>query len=94
MEAVGVLGRVDGGDDLVLVQRFGQRQLDQNGVDVGTPVKFGYLGQHGRRAGPGRKKVLLEMDVGAGAGLFLESNVKAGGRVVADQDHGQAGRSA
>jgi len=40
VEAVDVLVRVDRGDDLVLVDLLGQRQLHQDAVDVGSALSF------------------------------------------------------
>ena len=78
----------------MVVDVCGQRQLDQDAVDAGVVVQRLDTGQ---QFGLGHRGIVLlqhRMKARVLAGLDLVAHIDLGGRVVADQDHGQAGRGA
>ena len=91
MEAVDILGRIDGDQDLGRVELLGQRQLDQDAVDRGVGVEApDQLQQLGLR------RILGELVVEARHAEFdrelaLAADVDLAGRIGAHQHRGQAG---
>ena len=91
VESVDILQRRDPLDDRPLVDVPRQGHLDEDAVDgrVGVePVdrrqQFGLGPDVGRRS-------TIAVHPGPGAGLLLAADVHLAGRIVADQDDGQAG---
>src|SRR5829696_7646960 len=89
VEAVDVLGRVDGVLDLDRVQPGRQRQLDQDAVDLLVGVEPGHRGQHVPLGGVGRQLDPPRPDPRPLGRPLLGADIDAGGLVVADQHRGQ-----
>ncbi|MNN01984.1 hypothetical protein D3C81_1146200 [compost metagenome] len=90
MEAVDVLGRVDGLQHRGLVDVLGQRQLHQDAVHAGVGIQLGDQRQHLGGAGLGRQAVFQRADTRLAGAQHLVAHVDVAGRVVADQHHRQA----
>jgi hypothetical protein len=93
-EAVDVLLDRDGGDDLLRVDVLGHGHLHQDAVDAGVGIERGDAGQ---QVGFGQAGVVLlhhRAQAVVLAGLDLVAHIDRAGRVLTDQDHGQAGLSA
>ena len=90
MEAVDVLVGVDRGDDLLLVDMLGQRQLHENAIDRGISVE---LLDHRQQIGLGRfgwQLVLEAVHARFHRALALGADIDLACRVLAHQHHGQA----
>jgi hypothetical protein len=61
---------------------------------VGIGIELGDALEHHRRIDVGRIHVLQRAHAGLLAGGDLVAHIDGGGRVFADQDHGEAGRDA
>ncbi len=95
VETVHVLVRVDGPDYPVGVHPGGQGQLDQNAVDVASPVgEVQHRVKHRLLRGVGGQAQGLGVDARLGTGLLLVADIDRRGRIVAHQHHPQAGNSA
>ena len=94
VEAVDVLGRVDGVDDGVFVDLFGQGQLHQDAVDAGIGVELLDLGQDLGVAGGIGHAELEAFHAGLDRLLALGADIDLAGRVLAHQDHRQPRRDA
>ena len=93
-EAVDVLRRVDRGDHLVLVDLLGQRQLDEDPVDLVVGVQLGDQREQLvlRRLGVELVVDRAHPDLLGGAGACCDVDLR--GRVVADQHGREPGRAA
>ncbi|MNT93800.1 hypothetical protein D3C72_2353580 [compost metagenome] len=89
MEAVDVLGRVDGLQHRGFVDVLGQRQLHQDAVHRGVAIQLGDQRQHLGGAGLGRQAVFEGADARLAGAQHLVAHVHVAGRVVADQHHRQ-----
>ena len=92
--AVHILGGGNGLDHALRVDVFGQRHLHQDAVDAGVEVERLNAGQQIRLAQRGIVFLENRVDTGLGAGLDLVAHIHGRRRIVADQDHRQAGSHA
>ena len=92
MQAVDILGRIDGVDDGFGVDRFRQRQLHENAVHRGIAVELcDQRQQIGLRDVGGQ--LVLERGHAGGLGLLvLAADIDLAGGIVADQHHRKARR--
>ncbi len=91
VEAVHVLGRVDGEQHLGLVDVARQGQLHEDAVDGRVLVVPVDAGKQFRLGGVRRQGHLLGVDAEGVGGAVLGRHVRLGGRVLAHQDRHQAG---
>ena len=91
VEAVDVLVRIDRAEHGAGVDVLGQRHLAEDAVDLGIGVEPGDQRQQRVLRGLGRQAVLERADADLLAGLDLAADIDLARRIVADQDHGEAG---
>ncbi|MGY3032469.1 hypothetical protein ACVIIV_001639 [Bradyrhizobium sp. USDA 4354] len=90
MQAIDILGRIDGVDDGLGVQPLRQRQLHENAVHGGIAVELCDQRQQIALRDVGRQLV-LERGHAGGLGLgMLGTDIDLAGGVVADQHHREA----
>jgi hypothetical protein len=94
VEPVHVLLRRNGLQHPLLAHLRRQRQLHQDAVDARLRVERADALEHLLFGHRGRQLDQLGVDAGIGAGLDLAAHVDARGRIVADQDDGEAGPAA
>ena len=90
MQAVDILGGIDGIDHGLGVQALGQRQLHENAVHGGIAVE---LGDHRQQIGlrdVGRQLVLERGHAGSLGLRMLGADIDFAGGIVADQNHCEA----
>jgi len=92
VQPVHVLARRDPLERPLGIQSGRQRQLHQDAVHRRVRVQPSDQRLQLGLAGAGGDPVLPRGDPGADAGGDLAAHIDVAGRVVADQDHGQAGR--
>ena len=91
MEAVHILGRVNGPENGPLVDMAGQRQLHQNAVHGGVGVQPLDAGQQLLLGGFGGQAASQVQDAALVTVLFLAPDIDLGGGVFPHQEHRQAG---
>ncbi len=91
VKPVDILLRVDRQDDPMHVDLRRQRQLHEDAVDPFVGVEPGYFGDQGGLAGVARQPPLERAETGGGAGGGFGADIGVAGRVIADQDRGEAG---
>ena len=94
MEAIDILGRIDGQQDFVFVDMLGQRELHEDAVDAGVFVEAVDQGQQFGLGCGGREAIVRGVHADLLAGLFLGGDIGGAGRIASDQDHRQTGRDA
>ena len=92
MQAVDVLGGIDGVDDGFGMDRFRQRQLHENAVHRGIRVELCDQRQQIGLRDIGRQPVLERRHAGGLGLLVLAADIDFAGGVVADQHHREARR--
>ncbi len=90
MEAVDILGGVDGQQHGFRVDALRQRQLDENAVDAGIGIEPGDEGQKLGLAGRDRQAVLLGTEPRGIRLAALVADIDLARRILADQHHGEA----
>ena len=94
MKAVDVLRRIDRIEHARGVDLVGQRQLDQDAVHRGVGVERAQPGEQVALADVSRQLEQSAVDADLGGHSRLGAHVGPARRMVADQDHPQAGRTA
>ena len=89
MKAVDVLGGIDGVEQGLGIDLRGQRQLDQNAVDLVAPVELGDELEHLLGGDGGRRRDEVAIDAKLGAGLHLVADVDLRRGHVAHQHRSQ-----
>jgi hypothetical protein len=84
MKAIHVLARIDGPDDGLLVQVFGERHLDENAMNGRVVVQFGDVGQQGLHGGVVGKLQLEGVEAEFAAFPVLGTDISFGGGIVSD----------
>ena len=92
VDAVDVLRGVDRLDHAVLVDVVGQRQLDEDAVDVVVGVQLGDAREQLVLRRVGGQPEVARVDAGLRRGLLLQVDVDVRGGVVADEHRGEARR--
>ena len=93
VQAVDVLGRIDGVEDRRGIDVRRQRQLDENAVGIAARVELLHQLEQLVLRGGRRQLVRDRRDAALGAGLALVAHVGRRGGVVADQHGRQPGRA-
>ena len=94
MEAVDVLGRIDGRDHLGGVDLPGQRQLNEDSINVGIGVQLADELEQ-LVLGDGRRQIVREAGhSGFGGRAVLRADVDGARRILADQDRREPGCAA
>ena len=91
VEAVDIFGRVDGFDHFVRIDVGWQWQLHQDAVDQGVAVQSFYPLQQVGFTQVGGQLLEHRVQTSLLAGLHFVAHIDLAGRVVAHQQHGQAG---
>src|SRR5579872_5336819 len=91
MEAVHVFGGIDGEENFLGVHVRGQRQLNQNSVNIVADVEsVNQFEQLGGGSGV-RRRVLLAVNGNFFAGLHFAAHINFGGGIVTDEYNGESG---
>jgi hypothetical protein len=91
MEAVHILVGTDGQQHFFLIEVLGQRQLDQDAVNVLPAIEGLHQFQQLLLGGFRGDSILLAVNAALGAVLLLSVYVHTGGGVISHQHHSQAG---
>ena len=94
MEAIDVLGGIDGGQHLHRVDMLRKRQLHENAVAGGVAVELLDQRQHIGLGRFGGKPVLPRVHADFDGLLRLVGDIDSGGRILAHQHHREAGGEA
>ena len=94
MEAIHILGRIDGVQDGLRVHPLRQRQLNEDPVDLIRPIEALDEGQEFGRRGRRGQGVCLDLQPGPNTGPVLVPHVHLRGRIVTDQTNAQPGHNA
>ena len=89
MQAIDILGRIDGGNHAITVDLFRQRHLDKDAIHCRIGVQGGHQGEQIGLACIGRQAILARDHPGFARGLALGADIDRAGRIIANQHDGE-----